>query len=673
MSTKKSLYHVAINSQGYILAGTPERPARRMIDAPKIGETPSTIDLDFSDASQWLPWAQSDWSGGFQEEKWSDNATYKIADNIDTVSKYGQITLQPNIVAVKTDFADGHTFGAAISFIGNADTESYILVGTQHAVPTACQLWKIDADDTSHQIITSWAANTLAVMDMDIYRRNVLIALDARGSGAACLQSYDGTTLSSLYTGYKIDMVKVISDRIYIGQLNFDTSLFELAYSDDGGTTFTTIMDNIGGESSGGVFRRIIKGCVSFATLYFLIQLDNKIEFWSCQDVYTSKIYEFPHLTDPDIHASKDGLVMISGKDEKGEVQIYIWTGSQLIHSFAETVDGLTCSPLRLTEHQGYIITQNLLFDGTFWFTHINAAISGGSVLIPFISFGTTTGQIYFYGTDSGSDLEIYRTGTGYAATGYVITGLFTGSKPAIDKLWYSVELDFKALAAGESIQVLYSIDNEATWTSLGTVSETGSQKYTFLFSNIVSRQIQLKIVLNGNGTTTPTLYDFVCRFQPIADERYQWSLSLKCFENMKLLDEKTSEPKRGIELRNSLLVAKETKQVVNFEDIDYFETQLSAAVNNAVTTISVDSTANAPEKGRFKIGDEWITYTGKTAVTFTGCTRGARGTIAATHSDDTAVANIYKVRVRSYQEIIPTMNESRAKEMFIAVNLEEA
>jgi hypothetical protein len=644
-----------------------------MVDAPKIGETPSNIDLDFSDASQWLPWAQSDWSGGFQEEKWSDNATYKIANNIDTVSKYGQITLQPNIVAVKTDFAAGHTFGAAISFIGNVDTESYILVGTKHAVTTACQLWKIDGDDTSHQITTNWAASTLAVTDMDIFRRNVLIALDARGNGEACLQSYDGSTFSELYTGYKIDMVKVIGDRIYIGQYNFDSSQFELAYSDDGGTTFTTIMTNIGGESAGGVYRRIIKGCVSYSTLYFLIQLDNAIEFWSCQDIYTSKIYDFPHLTDADIHASKDGLVMISGKDEKGEVQVYIWTGSQLIHSFSETVDGLTCSSLCLTEHQGYIITQNLLFDGTFWFTHINSAISGGSVLIPFISFGTSVGQIYFYGTDSGGDLDIYRTGTGYATTGYVITGLFTGSKPAIDKLWYSVELDFKALVAGESIQVLYSIDNEATWTSLGTVSETGRQKYTFLFSNIVSRQIQLKIVLNGNGTTTPTLYDFVCRFQPIADERYQWTLNLKCFENMQLLDGKTSEPKRGVELRNSLLMAKETKSVIDFEDIDYFETQLSAAVNNAVTTIPVDSTANAPEKGRFRIDDEWMTYTGKTAVSFTGCTRGARGTIQATHSNDSAVTNKYKVRVHDYQEIIPVMNEARAKEMFVMIILIEA
>ena len=74
---KKSLYNVAIANQGYLLSGIPTRPARIMQETKVIGATPTQIDLDFKDSSSFLPWAQTDWSGGFQFEKWIDNAGFK--------------------------------------------------------------------------------------------------------------------------------------------------------------------------------------------------------------------------------------------------------------------------------------------------------------------------------------------------------------------------------------------------------------------------------------------------------------------------------------------------------------------------------------------------------------------------------------------------------------------
>jgi len=55
-------------------------------------------------------------------------------------------------------------------------------------------------------------------------------------------------------------------------------------------------------------------------------------------------------------------------------------------------------------------------------------------------------------------------------------------------------------------------------------------------------------------------------------------------------------------------------------------------------TTIPVDSTEGWPESGWFRIEDEEIIYTGKTATAFTGCTRGAYGTTATTHPDKAEV-----------------------------------
>jgi len=66
--------------------------------------------------------------------------------------------------------------------------------------------------------------------------------------------------------------------------------------------------------------------------------------------------------------------------------------------------------------------------------------------------------------------------------------------------------------------------------------------------------------------------------------------------------------------------------------------TLLDGAINDAVTTITVDSTEDFPSAGTINIGSEKITYTGVTSTTFTGCGRGADGTSAASHSDNDEV-----------------------------------
>lgn len=60
--------------------------------------------------------------------------------------------------------------------------------------------------------------------------------------------------------------------------------------------------------------------------------------------------------------------------------------------------------------------------------------------------------------------------------------------------------------------------------------------------------------------------------------------------------------------------------------------TTLSAGISNADTTIPVVSTTGFQNAGAIIIGSEVITYTGKTATSFTGCTRGQYGSSNAAH-----------------------------------------
>ncbi len=66
--------------------------------------------------------------------------------------------------------------------------------------------------------------------------------------------------------------------------------------------------------------------------------------------------------------------------------------------------------------------------------------------------------------------------------------------------------------------------------------------------------------------------------------------------------------------------------------------TILSAAIDNAVTTISVASTATLAASGSVLIDSEIISYSGVTATTLTGCTRAASGSTAASHVASTGV-----------------------------------
>lgn len=66
--------------------------------------------------------------------------------------------------------------------------------------------------------------------------------------------------------------------------------------------------------------------------------------------------------------------------------------------------------------------------------------------------------------------------------------------------------------------------------------------------------------------------------------------------------------------------------------------TNLNGALGIGDTTINVDSAANFASSGSLTIDDQIITYTGKTATSFTGIPASGTGSITAIIADDTAV-----------------------------------
>lgn len=72
------------------------------------------------------------------------------------------------------------------------------------------------------------------------------------------------------------------------------------------------------------------------------------------------------------------------------------------------------------------------------------------------------------------------------------------------------------------------------------------------------------------------------------------------------------------------------------------YSTQLNGGINAGDTTITVDA-APLTLTGDFRIiiDDELIIVGAVSGLTFTGCTRGAEGTVAATHADNSIVTHV--------------------------------
>lgn len=88
--------------------------------------------------------------------------------------------------------------------------------------------------------------------------------------------------------------------------------------------------------------------------------------------------------------------------------------------------------------------------------------------------------------------------------------------------------------------------------------------------------------------------------------------------------------------------------------------TELNGAINDSVTTITVDSTEDFPSAGQMTIGTEKISYSGVTSTTFTGCTRGADSTVAASHSDnDDVTISVLCKSLRAFRSFLVALNIS--------------
>lgn len=170
--------------------------------------------------------------------------------------------------------------------------------------------------------------------------------------------------------------------------------------------------------------------------------------------------------------------------------------------------------------------------------------------------------------------------------------------------------------------------------TEITPIVQSGTNKQVTT-ANYVSQVLDVNPVLTTQGGTDITSYT-------LGDTLYASAADTLA----KLVGNTTTTKKFLAQTGTGSISAAPTWETLDTSDINtqygafYFDysTTLSGAITNAQTTIPVVSTTGFSAVGAIFIDAELITYTGITATSFTGCTRGAAGSPNKSHLSGAAV-----------------------------------
>ncbi|MBI4494783.1 MAG: hypothetical protein HY690_18560 [Chloroflexi bacterium] len=208
-------------------------------------------------------------------------------------------------------------------------------------------------------------------------------------------------------------------------------------------------------------------------------------------------------------------------------------------------------------------------FDGQAWsIPHEGAS---GTAALGLAAYQGTL----FLGTRAAASAAIHKVDTSaYRLSGLLETSLFDARLPSVDKVFRALTANHAPLAAGQSIEVQYRLEDAGAWISLGTSSVVGATSATFAFpGNVVGKLIAFRVLLaTADPATSPALYDLALRYVLAPDAKREWELEtlLEGTPELPLLRlDGTPEPLAGAQLSASLWTRLATKGVQSYVDLD--------------------------------------------------------------------------------------------------------
>lgn len=637
----RDAYHVAINSRGFLLRGTPNAPAYVKELAPSLVNQLGIGDLNYNslNGSGWSYWTQTDWAGGFQRLKFKDDASFKDGQGVDVIRKYGEVSLQYGWTSA-VSISGSHSYGA------HATHDRDMLFGT--VKNAGAKVFKVTS---AFSISTLSAMTTIsAINSITHFGSNSIIGMTKQTAASASVKSMAKYTGGSTISGFRaanpiVRAVKGIGVRLYSGERVRSLSGDVLYYSTDL-STFTSAFQ--AGKNREIKFIDDLNG-----DPYFFIVEGRRVEFFRWDEIAERAypIYKWEDLTNFSVHKYLTQFV-IAGTTANERVA-YSFNGARLVQIFDDQLKDSSYDFRYPFEFEGHYHNFGATWDGSYWFPGIYGKV-GSSRVVPIGNFANKA-----VGMITGSTMRIaYQDRTKYAVSGHIISSEFGANIAGVDKLLNTVNINMNALATGQTIEVLRSTDGGATFTSIGKAAYTSggalTKKQLYFPSGYVTKLWNYKVQLVGPGTSTPTLNDITFEYRPTPDTKHRWQLALDASNEQYLLNKQRMQ-RDGKALVEELWLEKEAKRTIIFEDVNSFEVSIVSAMTSANTSARVNSVARMPMRGRIRVYKanqvEEMTYTSADGNKVAGLVRGLKGTQARAYTSADKFDNYYSVVVTSVAE----------------------
>jgi len=502
-----------------------------------------------TDSKFWRSWVMRSFHGGERQERILrkedlDNFAYHDGEGVD-VSAWGKVKIQPALsraLAVQsatmpmTASGDGQTAvigltstpyikyttnGSSFSSATGACVTNAVTVTDLVTAPTGTiygvQGTKIIySTDDGH----TWTNDATASVPTDMvavtYCAGQLYAL-----GSSYLKYYDGDSWQTATSTMGGTICCTFQENVYFAK---DDCLFKWTgnstYQDDrlpAGFVITSLVP----------YRKIL-----WILGYFNVQGGKRGAVFYVIGGYEGHLYS---LEDPS--TSDYGIRALAGSDD----EVYIANPERGgVDRYDLTDSGLSSGPAWNAE--GYIPPKGVCY-------------FNGYVLV---------GR---YDNVSGTD-GVYTANvanpTTYRSTGWLKTSEYDFGFGQDYKIFKSVTIRHTALAAGEQIQVEYSLDQGTTWTVAGITAVPGSTFETFLLTDFAlvdcrGANIRLRLTLTAGTSqlTTPTLTEVRVDAAPMTEEDWSWRVRLML-----------PRSRQGDQLINSMEDAADEQRVLKFEDL---------------------------------------------------------------------------------------------------------
>lgn len=566
-------YHVILGGVGLLLA--PNGYERRL--GQQYAAKLSTGQLSQSDRISDQAVLIDGWQGGEGTKRFVPSAPsrYYAGSGIDIYTEHGSLGLGPYMSAIA-----GVTALAVNEITCMCPAFGYLMIGTSTGKVYA---WDGSTLTLAYDTTKAGGIRSMAYWDGQFYVGTGSDGVVYRWTGATIT-----TVWASNFTVGATSGGATVTGVYGLQPHNLDGTLIcYYAASQSGGGALVGQIANTGGTTVATDGFKLFDSNVSLLTTYrghlVAVSYNSTDKHWALYESDDAATINWTYLGTTDggyvTCAAVLDDVLYLGDATQGKIWRYDGSDISLYHQLGSDSNPYTPVIKGMAAWRGGLWVGIVDEDGTMGLLRDNGTEDWSRPVSGLL--GTSPGVLrvwedkLFFATAATGAARVYRTDGTFGGSGYAESPLIDANLGGTEKLWVGVTVSHSALAATQSVEVQYRLNDTGSWVSLGTSSTDGETSAEFDFPSAIKADlVAFKILLTGTAGSSSQLkvYSLSARYRPSPGAKREWSLTLRLegtdAKPLSLADG-TTETRTGEEISAELWALVEAVDPVNLVDID--------------------------------------------------------------------------------------------------------